>query len=60
MEEPLVHAQLPVGSEADVNQPDLSTLRAAVANRAHRVLDRAGRDRWTEQRGQRWRMPKRG
>jgi SulP family sulfate permease len=41
MEEPLVHAQPPVGSEADVDQPGLSTLRAAVANRAHRILDRA-------------------
>lgn len=38
MAEPLVHAQLPVGSEADVDQPGLSSLRAAVANRAHRVF----------------------
>jgi SulP family sulfate permease len=37
--EPLVHAQLPVGSDA--NQPGLSTLRAAVANRARRAIGRA-------------------
>ena len=42
MDEPFIHAQLPVGTEADVDQPGLSALRAAIASRARRlVLDRA-------------------
>ncbi|GFE79582.1 hypothetical protein GCM10011487_15820 [Steroidobacter agaridevorans] len=39
MDEPLINAQFPRGSEADFNQPGLSALRTAVANRAHRALD---------------------